>query len=110
MVHPTLYWDTEWERQEWMLESLGFKGSDWIVGMDFPTAIWKSHYYQEYFFAMVVAGSVEMLIEGGYKIIMLVNGHGVWNHLETLDRLAKHDFPHDGYNYCLAAGRNLGCD
>lgn len=90
VVHPTLYWGTERERPEWMLKSLGFKGSDWIVGMDFPAAIWKSHYYQEHLFALVVAGAVEMLIEGGYKVIVLVNGHGAWNQLETLDRLAKH--------------------
>ncbi|MEE9308703.1 MAG: creatininase family protein, partial [Spirochaetia bacterium] len=90
VVHPTLYWGTERERPEWMLESLGFKGSDWIVGMDFPAAIWKSHYYQEHLFALVVAGVVEMLIEGGYKVIVLVNGHGAWNQLETLDRLATH--------------------
>lgn len=90
VVHPTLYWGTERERPEWMLESLGFKGSDWIVGMDFPAAIWKSHYYQEHLFALVVAGAMEMLIEGGYKVIVLVNGHGAWNQLETLDRLAKH--------------------
>ncbi len=90
VVHPTLYWGTERERPGWMLESLGFKGSDWIVGMDFPAAIWKSHYYQEHLFALVVAGAMEMLIEGGYKVIVLVNGHGAWNQLETLDRLAKH--------------------
>ena len=90
VVHPTLYWGTERERPEWMLESLGFKRSDWIIGMDFPTATWKSHYYQEHLFAQVVANVVEMLIAGGYKVIVLVNGHGAWNQLETLDRLAKH--------------------
>lgn len=90
VVHPTLYWGTERERPDWMLESLGFKRSDWIIGMDFPTAIWKSHYYQEHLFAQVVANVVEMLIAGRYKVIVLVNGHGAWNQLETLDRLAKH--------------------
>jgi creatinine amidohydrolase len=58
--------------------------------MDFPTAIWKSHYYQEHIFAQVVANVVEMLIAGGYNVIVLVNGHGAWNQLETLDRLSKH--------------------
>jgi creatinine amidohydrolase len=57
--------------------------------MDFPSAIWKSHYYQEHLFALVVGSTVEMLIEGGYRVIVLVNGHGAWNQLETLDRLAK---------------------
>ena len=90
VVHPTLYWGTERERPDWMLESLGFERSDWIIGMDFPTAIWKSYYYQEHLFAQVAANVLEMLIAGGYKVIVLVNGHGAWNQLETLERLAKH--------------------
>ncbi|MBN2553901.1 MAG: creatininase family protein [Spirochaetales bacterium] len=90
VVHPTLFWGTERERPDWMLESLGFERSDWIIGMDFPTATWKSHYYHEHLFALVVASAIEMLIQGGYKVIVLVNGHGAWNQLETLDRLAKH--------------------
>ena len=90
VVHPTLYWGTERERPEWMLESLGFERSDWVIGMDFPTAIWKSYYYQEHLFAQVAANVLEMLIAGGYKVIVLVNGHGAWNQLETLERLAKH--------------------
>jgi len=90
VVHPTLYWGTERERPDWMLESLGFKKDDWIVGMDFPTAIWKSHYQPEHFFALVVAATIEMLIATGYKTIVIVNGHGAWNQLETLERLARH--------------------
>jgi creatinine amidohydrolase/Fe(II)-dependent formamide hydrolase-like protein len=31
-----------------------------------------------------------MLIGTGYRIIFLVNGHGAWNHRETLERLARH--------------------
>jgi creatinine amidohydrolase/Fe(II)-dependent formamide hydrolase-like protein len=73
-----------------MLESLGFRKGDWVVGMDFPTALWKSHYYQEHLFGLVVASTVEMLISQGYKAIVIVNGHGAWNQLETLDRIAKH--------------------
>ena len=73
-----------------MLESLGFHKGDWVVGMDFPTATWKSHYYQEHIFGLVVASTLEMLISQGYKAIVIVNGHGAWNQLETLDRLAKH--------------------
>jgi creatinine amidohydrolase len=90
IVHPTLFWGTERERPGWMLESLGFGSDDWIVGMDFPAAIWKSHYYPEHIFALVVASTVEMLIRTGYRIIFLVNGHGAWNHRETLERLARH--------------------
>jgi creatinine amidohydrolase len=90
VVMPTLYMGTERERPPWMLESLGFKRDDWVVGMDFPTALWKSHYYQEHLFGLVVASTVEVLIAQGYKVVVIVNGHGAWNQLETLDRIAKH--------------------
>ena len=90
VVMPTLYMGTERERPDWMLESLGFSKGDWVVGMDFPTCTWKSQYYQEQLFGVVVASTVEMLIAQGYKAIVIVNGHGAWNQLETLDRLAKH--------------------
>ncbi len=90
VVHPPLFWGTERERPDWMLESLGFRKGDWVVGMDFPTATWKSHYQPEHLFALVVAATLEMLIAGGYRLIVIVNGHGAWNQLETLERLAKH--------------------
>jgi creatinine amidohydrolase len=89
VVHPTLYWGTERERPDWMLESLGFKKGDWIVGMDFPTATWKSHYQPEHLFGLVVAATLEMLIATGYKVIVIVNGHGASNQLQTLERLAS---------------------
>ncbi|MCD6120938.1 MAG: creatininase family protein [Spirochaetales bacterium] len=89
IVHPTLFWGTERERPDWMLESLGFKKNEWIVGMDFPTAIWHSHYYPEHIFGLVMASTIEMLISGGYKAIVIVNGHGAWNQVETLERLSK---------------------
>ncbi|MGA2378008.1 MAG: creatininase family protein [Spirochaetia bacterium] len=90
VVMPTLFLGTERERPDWILESLGFHTGDWVVGMDFPTATWKSHYYQEHIFGLMVAATLEMLISQGYKAIVIVNGHGAWNQLETLDRLAKH--------------------
>lgn len=90
VVHPTMFWGTERERPEWMLNSLGFAKDDWVIGMDFPTCIWPSHYYGEHLFGLVVASTIEMLITGGYKVIVLVNGHGAWNQLQTLDRLALH--------------------
>jgi creatinine amidohydrolase len=90
VVLPTVYWGTERERPSWMNESLGFKKDDWIYGMDFPTALWKSHYYQEHIFGLVVSQKIEMLIDHGYKVIVIVNGHGAWNHMETIDRLCKY--------------------
>jgi len=90
VVMPTLHVGTERERPDWMLESLGFHPGDWVIGMDFPTATWKSHYYPEHIFGLLVASTLEMLISQGYRAVIVVNGHGAWNQLETLDRLAKH--------------------
>ena len=90
VVLPTVYCGTERERPPWMLESLGFQATDWVVGMDFPTALWKSHYEQEHMFAMILANTIETLLAHDYKLIVIVNGHGAVNHMETIDRLAKH--------------------
>jgi creatinine amidohydrolase len=95
VVHPPLYWGTERERPDWMLESLGLPPGGWVVGMDFPAAIWRSHYHPEHLFALVVAATVEMLIRGSYEVIVLVNGHGAANQVATLERLAAH-YSHSG--------------
>ncbi len=90
VVLPTLFWGTERERPDWMLSSLGFKPGDWVVGMDFPTATWKSHYAPEHLFGLVVAWELERLIADGYRVVVLVNGHGATNHLLSLERLSLH--------------------
>ncbi|KPJ85455.1 MAG: hypothetical protein AMS17_14330 [Spirochaetes bacterium DG_61] len=90
VVLPTLYWSTERERPGWMAESLGFHSTDWIVGMDFPTALWKSHYYQEHIFGLVLASKIEMMIDHEYKVVIIVNGHGAVNHIATIDRISKY--------------------
>jgi creatinine amidohydrolase len=89
VVMPTLYWGAERERNPQSLKQLGFKGDEWIVGMDFPANSMKSLYTMEDMFALVIRARVELLIGQGYKLIVLVNGHGAANHMATLDRLAK---------------------
>ncbi|MBA3873852.1 MAG: creatininase family protein [Chloroflexota bacterium] len=89
VVMPTLYWGAERERTPDGLKQLGFKGDEWIVGMDFPANSMKSLYSMEDVFALVIRARVELLIDQGYKLIVLVNGHGAANHMATLDRLAR---------------------
>jgi creatinine amidohydrolase len=89
VVMPTLYWGAERERTPAGLKQLGFKGDEWIVGMDFPANSMKSLYSMEDVFALVIRARVELLIDQGYRLIVLVNGHGAANHMATLDRLAK---------------------
>lgn len=88
VVHPPLQWGTERERPPWMLENLGLPRDAWIVGMDFPTATWKSHYVSEQLFALAVAGVLDLLVAQGYRVAVIVNGHGAHNHMQVLDRLA----------------------
>ena len=90
VVFPTVFCGTERERPPWMLESLGFQATDWVIGMDFPTALWKSHYDQEQIFAMVLASKIEMLIAHAYKLIVIVNGHGAVNQMDTIQRLTEY--------------------
>lgn len=89
VVFPTLYIGTERERPPEMLESLGFDKDDYVVGMDFPKAkgLFRSFYFTEELFAMVVRAHIEQCIEHGYKYVFIVNGHGAVNHNEVLKRL-----------------------
>jgi creatinine amidohydrolase len=89
IVMPTLYWGAERERSPAGLKQLGFKGDEWIIGMDFPANSMKSMYSMEDVFALIIRARIELLIDQAYKLIVLVNGHGAANHMATLDRLAR---------------------
>ena len=88
VVLPTLYLGTERERTPEMLRSIGFEGDEYIVGMDFPTNGLPSYYFPEEVLAVVVRSYLDLLIEHGYKMVVLMNGHGAENQIGTLQRLA----------------------
>jgi creatinine amidohydrolase len=88
VVLPTFFWGSERENLPEGLRSIGFSGSEWIVGMDFPANSLKSLYAREEFFALLVRETLTVLIEQGYRLIAIVNGHGGDNHIKALDRLA----------------------
>ncbi len=88
VVMPTLYWGTERERQPKMLRNIGFQGDEWIVGMDFPANTMKSLYTEEDIFGVVVRARLDLLVRQGYRLIVVINGHGAENQIATLARLA----------------------
>jgi creatinine amidohydrolase len=88
VVHPTLYLGTERERSPELLRALGFSGEEWIVGMDFPANTERSYYYAEDAFAIMVRFTLEQLAAHGYRLIVMVNGHGATNQIQHLQRLA----------------------
>lgn len=87
VVLPTMFVGTERERDPDMAESLGFKRDEYVVGMDFPSRQWNSHYLPEEVFALIVAAETRCLISQGYTYIFIVNGHGAFNHNAVLKRL-----------------------
>ena len=89
VVHPTFYWGTERERSPELLRSIGFSGDEWIVGMDFPANSIPSMYAHEDIFGATVREMLRLLVHQGYKLIVIVNGHGATNHIQQLNRLAK---------------------
>jgi creatinine amidohydrolase len=88
VVHPTLYLGTERERSPELLRDVGFDGGEWIIGMDFPGNSLRSFYYPEDAFAMTVRFTLEQLAAHGFKLIVLLNGHGATNQVAQLRRLA----------------------
>ena len=88
VVLPTFYWGTERERSPQMLKDIGFNGDEWIIGMDFPANEMKSYYSNEDAFGIAVREYLRLLVIQGYKLIVIVNGHGASNHIHTLERLA----------------------
>jgi len=89
VVLPTLFWGTERERSPEMLKHIGFGGDEWIVGMDFPANSMPSLYTREEVFGIIVQEYLRLLAIQGYKLVVIVNGHGGENHIEVLERLAK---------------------
>ncbi|MCX6089505.1 MAG: creatininase family protein [Candidatus Atribacteria bacterium] len=49
----------------------------------------KSFYLPEEIFALGVRIYLEKLVVQGYRLIVMVNGHGATNQIQTLERLAK---------------------
>ncbi len=88
VVWPTLFWGTERERPPAVLEHLGFRRDEWIVGMDFPGNVLPSAYCREEILALLVHETLRLVARMGAKVAVIVNGHGAVNHNETLKRLA----------------------
>jgi len=86
-VYPTLYVGTERERPADMLRSIGLPEDAHVEGMDFPGNTYRSFYFREEIFSLVVRDVVRMALANAYRVVYLVNGHGAANQLEVIKRL-----------------------
>jgi creatinine amidohydrolase len=89
VVLPTIMTGTERERDPAIVDSLGFAPGAHVIGMDFPSRLWNSHYVSEEVFGIRLASELRILIDQGYRYIFIVNGHGATNHIQVIDRLCK---------------------
>ena len=96
---PPLFIGTERERRPETLRSLGFTGTEYVEGMDFPANSVKSAYVREEVFSLAVRATLDALFDRmWFRSVVIVNGHGADNQRAVLDRLRVE------YN---ASGRSL---
>jgi len=89
VVMPTLFCGTERERSPEIVASFGFENpNQYIVGMDIPANSVPSMYFREDIFGLIVREHLRLLVNLKYKLIVLLNGHGAENQVNTLHRLA----------------------
>ncbi len=96
VVFPTLFWGTERERDPQSLGLLGFAPDEYIVGMDFPANSVPSGYCAEDVFGVVVREQLRVMQRMGYRLALIISGHGASNHMQALERLAveySHETP-----------------
>lgn len=95
VVLPTFYMGTETVRLPGTgAEQLGALGLDddvRVVGMDLPGNPVRSLYFEEGAFGIAVREVVRGLKDDGWRLIVLVNGHGAVNHQRTLQRIAREE-------------------
>ena len=73
---PPFFFGTDAVRSPQVLRDLGFSGEDHILGVNFPSNIVDSLYFPEEFVALLVRVLLGALVERGYRLIVIVNGHG----------------------------------
>ncbi len=89
VVMPTLFVGTERERPAYILEAKGFEDpNQYVIGMDVPNNCMKSFYAREDLFSIIVREHLRLLVQQGYKLIVIVNGYGAWGQKSSLERLA----------------------
>jgi len=88
VVLPTFFWGTDRALSPEFLRNVGFKGSEYIIGVDYPKNTIRSFYCKEEIFALLVREMLNVLIINNYKVIVIVNGHGAPNQIAVLKRIS----------------------
>ncbi len=94
VVLPPLFLGTDIVRPKEKVKYIGFDENTRIYGMDFPENSMTSLYAHEEVFSIVVRQYFTLLVKQGYKLIVIVNGHGGLSEISALKRLAE-EFSHE---------------
>jgi creatinine amidohydrolase len=86
--YPPLCVGTERERPERLLKALGFRGDEFIEGMDFPGNSVASGYYRDEVFAAILRDTLNILFDRmKFRRVLIINGHGATNQRAAIERL-----------------------
>jgi creatinine amidohydrolase len=115
VVMPPLYCGTERERTPELLDAFGLEDTNqYVIGMDLPASTVPSLYFKEDVFGLILREHIRLLTTRGYKLIVLLNGHGATGQIETVQRLAV-EFSNESPSkvidlYCLFPKEKTGVD
>lgn len=88
-VVPTMFMGTETPRDNEFLQTAGLQPDTYVVGMDFPKNSIPSMYLRAELFAVMLREQVRLLVNLGFKLVVIVNGHGAVAQEEAIHRIAK---------------------
>jgi creatinine amidohydrolase len=90
VVLPAMFLGSDCPRPKWHLKKLGFENTDqYIVGMDFPHNMTKSFYLPAEVVAIVVMEYVRLLVDMGYKMVVVVNAHGAATQSKLINEICQ---------------------
>lgn len=90
VVFPTLFCGTEHARSPEIVKRMGFENENqYVVGMDVPANTVKSCYFPEEVFGLILRENLHQIISLGFRLVVIVNGHGADGQLSTGHRLAR---------------------
>lgn len=99
VVFPPLFCGTEKARSPEILRRMGFENYEdedlYVVGMDVPATTVKSCYFPEEVFGLILRENLRQIVSLGFKLVVVVNGHGADGQLATGERVAR-EFTHMG--------------
>lgn len=102
LVAPTLFIGAERHDSEAMLRNLcvAHEEDSYIWGMDFPKNVLPSMYLREEVFATIIREELRLLVKLGFRMVVVVNGHGATAQIESVRRVCD-EMTHESAALCL---------